>query len=405
MVGEAENTVKCTEPELWATIPDWDAPDELIQKYMDHLSACRYHAEIERRTEESARLTFEAARSVTENGELSFSEQEEAEVLNALERFSAFRESGVDVGQLSLKVAGREIGRLDFTKRRKEKLKISREQPLQIFGRAGAAGPELLLATYVPVVQDHSGSYLLALNDHQSLRFEVKPSRGAKVKLTISCTTPADERFGLLRSRVWSMPELIAAGVVLTIASAAFYIIFYSAETKKIPNGNIVYTARNEVNDNQQRPIPLESPQPSVEPRRNVAPPAPKGRDNNRPSVTPKESKSRSGSPPTPQINSLRDVHKLFIDEQESGFRQVVRSAVVKRLGELGFITEVSREDSDARLRLKWKGVNSVRFQILSGDRELLNYDAVLDNTTPEAADSLALKLKGRVKEKLKKSP
>jgi hypothetical protein len=401
MVGEAENTVKCTEPELWATIPDWDAPDELIQKYIDHLSACRYHAEIERSTEESARLTFEAARSVTENSELSFSEQEEAEVLNALERFSAFRESGMDVGQLSLKVAGREIGKLDFAKRRKEKLKISREQPLQIFGRAGAAGPELLLATYVPVVQDHSGSYLVALNDHQSLRFEVKPSRGAKVKLTISCTTPAGEKFGLLRSRVWSRPELIAAGVgVLTIAIAV--IIFYSAETKKIPNENIVYTARNEVNDNQQRPIPPESPRPSVEPSRNVAPPAPKGLDNNRPSVTPKESKSRSGSVPTPQINSLRDVHKLFVDEQESGFRQVVRSAVVKRLGELGFITEVSREDSDARLRLRWKGVKSVRFQILSGDRELLNYDAVFDDTTPEAADTLALKLKGRVKEKLK---
>jgi hypothetical protein len=380
---------------------------------------------MERRREDAVQMTFEAARSVTENGELSFSDQEESKSIDALEGLNAFRESGGEVGPLSLRLSGKEIGTLDFAKRRKGKIKIGREQPLQIFKLADKAAPELLLATYVPVTQKHHGSYLVALNDHQSLRLNVKPLRGDRVQLKISCITltPAAEKAGTFRwfrPGEWFSLEFIAVAIgFLIVSGAALYAFFHQAV--KTEDGNNLYTARNEINDNQLGTLPEKSPKLPGESNKNVNAPIPKSSNDNRPSGrllensnpnvpqpaesgTPEISKGRlrSGSTSNRGLTSLRDVHKLFVDEQENGFKQLVRSAVVKRLGEMGFITEVSRADSDARLRLKWESDNSVRFQILSGDQELLNFKTVFDSTTPEAAEELAIKLKEQVNERLK---
>lgn len=430
--------MRCTEPALWATIPDWDAPDELIQKYIDHLSSCRYHAEVEHRSESALHLSFDAARSVTKNGQLTFSDEEEMEAVETLERLGAFRESGGDVNLLSFKVSGKEVGTLDFTNRNKRKIKIERSQPLQIFGRAGG-GPELLLATYIPAAQNRSGNYLVALNDCQSLGLDVKPLRGAIVRIKISCilTSLADEQPGLLkrfRSLEWFRPELIATGVAVFLIIGSYYLFtFYTSQRENTADGNQEYTARHVDDENKARPITKDSPQPSTQPGRTInRPPQSGGGENSQEDGPPRKPSPpvsghqarpatpvETGAPPAGSNasapgegelrsgrtskgrDSLRDVHTLFVDEQEGGFRQAVREAVVKRLGELGFVIEVSREDSDARLRLKWEGENRVRFQILSGSKELLNFSATFADTTAQGVDNLALELKGQVKKKI----
>ena len=209
---------------MWATIPEWDAPDEVIERYLDHLNACPHHAELECRRTGAVQMTFDAARSVAEDGALTFSEQEEAEAFAALDRLADFRESGARVGALTLKVDGEEIGSLDFAGGRKLKKKIGRRQPLQIYGRASAGGPELLLSTYVPAAQDHPDSYRVRLNDQQTLLLDVQPSRGAKVQFKLSCLSPvpdAERRglFSVFGIELWS-PGRFALGVLLFVITS-----------------------------------------------------------------------------------------------------------------------------------------------------------------------------------------
>jgi hypothetical protein len=227
---------------------------------------------------------------------------------------------------------------------------------------------------------------------------------------------------GLFKAKGWFSPEFIAVAIAFIIVSVAVpYAFFRQSGTNETREEERVFTARNEINNNQQVTKSEKGPQGPRETNKNVNTPIPMSSNDNRQSGKLPESSNanaprptesatpdvsggrlRSGSTSNRGITSLRDVHKLFVDEQENGFKQLVRSAVVKRLTELGFITEVSRADSDARLRLKWEGDNSVRFQIISGNQELLDFKALFDNTTPEQADDLAVRLRDQIKEKLR---
>ncbi len=411
---KAENMVRCMEPEVWATVPDCDAPDMVIEQYLEHLNACPYHAEFERRRTDAVQLTFDAARSAADNGTLTFSDQEEAAALDTLTRLASFHASGAQVSALRLKANGKEIGTLDFANGRKLKKTIRRRQPLQIYGLTGTGEPELLLATYVPATQDRPGSYPLPLNDEQSLRLDVRPSRGAKVQVTISCSADVPHRESQsMFSRHSSGWRLVPVfGVIAALLSVGVIVVRYITD-----NENAIYTARNNQPDYEPSLSPGMTPQPTAQPPQATPsnsmtdkPPGvraerPPGTDARpAPTATPVRTSGglRSGGQRVEEITSLRNVHKLFIDEQADEFGQALRSAVIKRLEELGFITRVTRAESDARLRLKWEGGNRVAFSILSGDTELLNFRADYADPTPETADALALKLKERVQAKLK---
>lgn len=422
--------LRCIEPELWATIPDWDAPDELIQQYLEHLNACPYHAEEERRGTDAVRLTFDAARSVTPNGALTFSREEEAAALEELGRLDVFRASGAQVGALTFKINGENIGSLDFVNGRKSKLKLDGRQPLQIYGRAVAGGNDLLLATYVPTVRDQPGSYPVLLNKQQTLNLVVRPSRGTKVKVTIACSAPVpdEQPQGLLASLlpgdlfIPAVSTLVALLIVILVAGV--FRIGVTPAGIEAGNSNIVRIARNEDHTNEpaaapptQKATPQTLAQPVQEGRRSTSTPmltqdgltgVPDRPDGTvvRPTIltppSPAPGGLRAGASRVEAITALHDVHKLFIDDQQSVFGQTLRSAVVSLFDELGIETKVSRAESDARLRLKWEGGNSVTFIIISGDRELLNFKAEYAASTPEAADALALKLKEQIQAKLK---
>jgi hypothetical protein len=242
--------LECTEHELWASIPGWDAPDEVIEQYFDHLNACPYHTELERRTTAAVQMTFDAARSVSENGSLTFSDREEAAALDALAHLEAFRESGALVSALTLKVEGEEIGSLTFADGRGLRKKIGRRQPLQVYGRASADGPELLLSTYVPTAQDHPGSYRVRVNDRQTLLLDVKPSRGANIQFKISCLAPAlaVQRRGLFTmfgGRFFN--PLRAALAVFLLAIIGIGVIVYRdyARRTQVPGSQNTSTASN----------------------------------------------------------------------------------------------------------------------------------------------------------------
>jgi hypothetical protein len=420
--------LRCIEPELWATIPDWDAPDELIQQYLEHLNACPYHAEEERRGTDAVRLTFDAARSVTPDGALTFSGEEEAAALEELDRLDAFRHSGAQIGELTFKINGEEIASLDFVNGRKRKLKLDRRQPLQIYGRGGAGENNLLLATYVPTVLDQPGSYLVPLNKQQTLNLIVEPSRGAKVKLTIACSTPVpyEQRQGWLASLILgdlfipAVSTLVA--VLIVIFGANVFDIGFIPAGGKADDSNIVQIARNNKGHTDQpaathKAIPQPTTQPTQEGRRATSTPSltqdgltglPARPDETvvRPTILTMPSSAagglRAGASRVEAITSLNDVHKLFIDDQAGVFGQTLRSLIVSLFDELGIETKVSRAESDARLRLKWEGGNSVTFTIISGERELLNFKAEYAASTPEEAGAIALKLKEQIQAKLK---
>jgi hypothetical protein len=395
--------------------------------------------------DDAIRLSFNAARSVTDDGELTFSDLEEAKVFDILERFGEFREGGGRVGLLSFKSSGLEIGKLDFTKRRKGKVTISSSQSLQIFGREEGTGAEFLLATYVPVAQAHPSQHVVSLNERQSLRLEVNPRRGGSVQLRIICVESFSGRerrdfITRLRSFEWFRPELIPVGVaVLLVIILAPMLI----NREKKLSESAEHIARNDVGNDKLGSISKEgldlkpSPQPAVEPDQNanqasggvsmpghkhpaVSPPSVnrvKGGSRQTGSTSPSrvgaqspepsvsvlgEGGLRSGAASAGGYTSLRDVHTVYVDEQEGGFRQAVRSEIVKRVGELGFVTDVGRDDADARLRMTWESNNRVRFQIISGSHELLNFVGTSSATNAGAADGLSHQLLEQVKKMLK---
>lgn len=417
--------LRCIEPELWATIPDEDAPDELIEQYLEHLSACPYHAEEERRRTDAVRLSFEAARSATPHGALTFTGEEEAAALEELDRLRAFRASGAQVGALTLKINGERIGSLDFANGRKKRFKLDGRQPLQIYGRAVAGETDLLLATYVPAVRNQPGYYPVPLNKQQALSLTVVPSRGTKVNLTIACSAPVSSKQyeGLLARLI--LGDLFFPAVSTLVASIILILIVGVAKNSFEPAGdkaggaNSVQIARHEEHPNEPAATPTPKPtaQSILETHRAASTQSltqegltgvPTRADGTvvRPTImttpSPAPGGLRAGAPRVAAITSLNDVHEIFIDDQESAFGQVLRSAVVKLFDELGIETKVSRAESGARLRLKWEGDNSVAFTIIAGDQELLNFKAEYAATTPEAADTLALRLKEQIQANLK---
>jgi hypothetical protein len=392
--------MKCTEPETFAVVPDSEAPDELVERFLDHLSDCDFHAQLQRREENAILFALEAAQSVTDNGELPFSDDAEAQMLDLLDRFEAFRVSGERITALSLKVDGREIATLDFAKHEREKLNLARSQSLQIFGRCGKTARELLLGTYVPVAQDSPGSYFVPLDEDHSLRLEAQPLKRNSVLLEIRCITesPAAEQVSLLRRLVSANPlrlgGLVAAIITLFIIGGVS--LFRFVKTNSHERDNNEYVAQNQSGRELSGHVAVPPGVSVIDPQKKAAPlPHQQSKEGG------KRNNLRSGSNSDVKVTTLRDVHTVYVDDQEIEFRRNVRTAVKTRLAELGFNTDVDRADSDARLRMQWKG-NTVSFQILSGNHSLLNFKAHFNDENATDADELALSLKNQIQKRLK---
>src|SRR6185369_9188464 len=117
---------------------------------------------------------------------LTFSDEEEAAVLDAANKLEAFRKSEKKISSLSFKIEGQEIGNLSFGRWRSARIKIRKSKPLQVFGRADD-DPELMLGTYLPLGQKEAGSYILPITEGQALHFKVKPGPEESIAIKISC--------------------------------------------------------------------------------------------------------------------------------------------------------------------------------------------------------------------------
>ena len=345
----------CTEPEIWKVVPDADAPDDVISAYLEHTGRCEYHADIERRRMMAVRISFDSARSLTSTGTLTFSDEEEAAVLGAAKKLEAFRKSDKKISSLSFKIEGQEIGNLKFGRWRSAKINIRTSKPLQIFGRAAADDPELMLGTYLPLGQKEAGSYILPITGGQALHFKVKPGPEESVAIKVSCLLLPQthkpswfEKFKLAPAPA----QFALTGVVIILACglATLAVLLYQF-------GGISVA----LNGSEVPPVavgPLETPLPSPQPLPSIAPqvkPEPPFIAQNRgPNVDPLGRGTRAPS----SIESrrlLREVKTIFIKVEgptELGER-ILPGLQTALNSHVQLLTEAESSGADAHLIIR----------------------------------------------------
>src|SRR6266404_8511264 len=90
--------LKCTDPERWVTVPDFEANDDEILKYLEHLERCPFHSKLENRELQILNEDFETARELAPNRQLPLSAAAQDDLLNQFEEYlTARRESRVDL--------------------------------------------------------------------------------------------------------------------------------------------------------------------------------------------------------------------------------------------------------------------------------------------------------------------
>ena len=374
----------CTEPQLWTKIPDWDAPDAKVQRYLEHVETCPYHAEIEQRKKESFHLTVDVARSLSPSGDLDLSNAEDDdELLKHFEQFETLQESGIAITSLSIRANGREIEKLDLKKGYEHTFEIRDTRLIQIWKPADAQGPEVLLATYVATDRIKTPSSVV-LPGNQILSIGANALDKDRFLIRVSCTQQVlplskTESF---KKKWYQDRKLALAAAVLLFGSVGAFVYFTSGEDN---NASVARRYDPDLGEDKQ-PSPARGPSPTGSPNQLKPSPTP-GISGQKPPQTikkPSEDKPRAGGLTT---TKWRDIRTIYVDEQQGGFKQNLRNALKLELERLGLDTDVDRDTAEARLRITSSG-HRLTFEFISG-RQTLFLHKRIRNISPEEASRL----------------
>jgi len=103
---------RCTQPERWTTIPDFEAADEEILRYLEHVESCPFHSRLENSEMHIVQQDFQTARLVAPQRELPLSSSDKDEMLDEFERYLNTREgipqidhSGAEISSPSVRIS------------------------------------------------------------------------------------------------------------------------------------------------------------------------------------------------------------------------------------------------------------------------------------------------------------
>lgn len=90
---------RCTQPERWTTIPDFEAADEEILRYLEHVESCPLHSKLENSEMQIVQQDFQTARLAAPLRELPLSNSDKDEMLDEFERYLNTREGTPQVNR------------------------------------------------------------------------------------------------------------------------------------------------------------------------------------------------------------------------------------------------------------------------------------------------------------------
>jgi len=372
----------CTEPELWTSIPDWDAPDAEVEQYLEHVETCPYHAEIERRKKESFHLTMDVARSLAPSGDLDLSDAKDGELLEHFERFETLQESGIAITSLSIRAKGREIEKLDLEKGYERTFELKDTRLIQIWKPADAQGQEVLLATYVATDTIKTpSSVILPGNQLLSIRANALDKNRFLISVSYSQQALPLRQTENFKKKRYLDRKLALAAVVLLFGSIGAFVYFTRGED----NNPSVARRYDPDLGNDKQPSPVGGPSPTGSLNQLEPSPAP-GISGQKPPQTIKKpsDKPRAGGLTT---TKWRDIRTIYVDEQQGEFKQNLRIALKLELQGLGLDTDVERDTAEARLRITSSG-RRLTFEFISGPQSLVLHKRIR-NISPEEASRL----------------
>jgi hypothetical protein len=84
--------LKCTQPERWAKVPDFEATDNEILMYLEHVEHCPLHSMLENRKLQIVKEDFQTARELAPNRLLPLSPAAQDNLLDKFEKYLKTRE-------------------------------------------------------------------------------------------------------------------------------------------------------------------------------------------------------------------------------------------------------------------------------------------------------------------------
>jgi len=88
---------KCTEPERWTTVPDFEAADDEILTYLEHVEHCPFHSMLENREMRIVKEDFQTARELAPDRQLPLSPAAQNKLLDEFEKYLNTRDDAARV--------------------------------------------------------------------------------------------------------------------------------------------------------------------------------------------------------------------------------------------------------------------------------------------------------------------
>jgi hypothetical protein len=366
--------IKCTEPELWTTVPKSDAPQEDVARYLTHLDRCAFHAEIERLEEERIRNVAALAASDLggEDRDLPMAAAVR-EGLNELEdrRRHAF------IRTLAIRVNGSEQARLDLLADNHLTLDVEEGELIGVWQpNQNNAARDLYLTSYVadPNRAAAAGKKVSStvLEGGQRISFSLQPRGSSRVRITVAYAETQWLRalrlswarlkqnlgFGTGEIR-WSAALKVAAALLVLLAALMLPFLLFRNKAQRVNQGA------------------------TVEPPSDPGPEAPHNRAVI--SATPAIDRNVRPRPGAPIQTSVENVRRVYVSVDKGEYNQQLRAALINQLQRSGRFTVVPREEeADALLVSETTRGASVRVQLLNRAKKSLWF-----TTQPTAGESL----------------
>lgn len=366
--------IKCTEPELWTTVPESDASEEDVARYLAHVERCAFHAAIER--SEEAQMRNVAALATSDLGGES---PEAADVLEGLNELG-IRRRGAFIRTLAIRVNGSERARLDLLEDSQRTLDVEEGALIGVWqADQSNAARDLYLTSYV-VDQNWAAAgekrvSSTVLEGGQRISFAGEPRGNCRVRITVAYAETEWRRvlrlswerlkqnlgFGTGELRWSSALKLTVALLVLLAALVLLPFLLFRTRA----------------------PGPRVNEQPTLEPPAAVVPHPPNS--NGEVSATPTIERNIRPRPNAPIQTSVADVSRVYVSLDKGEYNKQLRVALIAELQRSGRFTVVTREEeADALLVSETTRGASVRVQLLNRARKPLWF-----TTQPLAGDSL----------------
>jgi len=356
---------RCTEPERWTSAPGADAPEEVVESYLAHLSVCPFHAAIEQREDERVRGLAAHARL---DLDAPFAEAQ-ASATDGLDAQGESRH-GTSGRTLSVRVDGVERARLALAAQRPLTLEVEAGALVALWqpGRDGGRAEVYLTSYVIPVGGGTAGAKQVSeidLASGERIVFTTEARADGRRQLTVSCAAsgwararhlsaaqrvsrPSDEPVRPLRRLpVWRLTGALCALVAVGLLA----LVIFQPE-QPVPVAQQEQPTRASAPDVSPTPGATPSSTDDTQNRQEVAPAAPAHGH----APTPRASQRGVRVLPPPRTRehlTVADVRHIYVSPGEGDYDRQLREALIEQLRDSDRFTVVTVEQQADALLLR----------------------------------------------------